>query len=57
MDPREDFDAFYRAHVRGVLAYFARRVYSPGLAADLTAETFAAALPSRARFDPARGDA
>ena len=57
MDPREDFDDFYRVHVRAVLAYFARRVDSPEVAADLTAETFAAALASRDRFDPARGEA
>jgi RNA polymerase sigma-70 factor (ECF subfamily) len=51
----DDFDAFYRAHVRDVLAFFVRRTGRGELAADLTAETFAAALASRDRFDPARG--
>jgi RNA polymerase sigma factor (sigma-70 family) len=38
------FDVFYRRHRNAVLAYHARRVRDPELAADLTAETFAAAL-------------
>jgi RNA polymerase sigma factor (sigma-70 family) len=38
------FDAFYRRHREVVLAYLAQRVREPELAADLTAETFAAAL-------------
>ena len=33
-----------------LLGYFARRVHDPEVAADLTAETFAAALASRRRF-------
>jgi RNA polymerase sigma factor (sigma-70 family) len=49
------FDAFYRRHVRRVLAYLAARTSDPELAADLTAETFAAALEGVGRFDPARG--
>jgi RNA polymerase sigma factor (sigma-70 family) len=57
VDPLDDFDAFYRANVRGVLAFFARRTRHPELAADLTAETFAAALAGRRRFDPTRGNA
>ena len=36
-----------------LLGYFARRVHDPEIAADLTAETFAAALVSRRRFRPA----
>jgi DNA-directed RNA polymerase specialized sigma24 family protein len=46
-DDPEAFAQFYRAHVRGVVAYFRRRVGSAELAADLTAETFAAALAGR----------
>ena len=38
------FDVFYRRHCAAVLAFHARRVREPELAADLTAETFAAAL-------------
>jgi RNA polymerase sigma-70 factor (ECF subfamily) len=38
------FDLFYRRHCRAVLAFHAQRVGQPELAADLTAETFAAAL-------------
>jgi RNA polymerase sigma factor (sigma-70 family) len=38
------FDEFYRRHRNAVLAYHAGRVRDPELAADLTAETFAAAL-------------
>ena len=34
-----------------------RRTRNAELAADLTAETFAAALVARARFDPGRGSA
>jgi RNA polymerase sigma factor (sigma-70 family) len=56
-DDPEAFAQFYRAHVRGVVAYFRRRVGSAELAADLTAETFAAALAGRRRFAPDRGPA
>jgi RNA polymerase sigma factor (sigma-70 family) len=38
------FDVFYRRHCGAVLAFHAGRVREPELAADLTAETFAAAL-------------
>lgn len=44
------FAAFYRRHVDGVLAYFAVRTRRPEVAADLTAETFAAALRGVARY-------
>jgi RNA polymerase sigma-70 factor (ECF subfamily) len=43
-DGRGGFDAFYRRHRDAVLSFHARRVAEPELAADLTAETFAAAL-------------
>ena len=38
------FAAFYRRYADAVLAYFAVRTRRPDVAADLTAETFAAAL-------------
>jgi RNA polymerase sigma factor (sigma-70 family) len=38
------FDVFYTRHCRAVLAFHARQVREPELAADLTAETFASAL-------------
>jgi RNA polymerase sigma-70 factor (ECF subfamily) len=44
------FVAFYREHSRGLLAYFARRTLDAEVAADLTAETFAAAYAVRTRF-------
>lgn len=53
----EAFAAFYRRHVRALTAYFWRRVRDPEVAADLTAETFAAALAGARRFDPERGSA
>jgi len=53
----EAFAVFYRRHVHGLLAFFARRTHDAELAADLTAETFAAALVSRARYRPAAGAA
>jgi RNA polymerase sigma-70 factor (ECF subfamily) len=43
---------FYDRHARAVLEYFARRTRDPDSAADLTAETFAAAIVARARFRP-----
>jgi len=53
----EAFAAFYRRHVTPLLGYFLRRTGNAELAADLTAETFAAALDGLHRFDPARGPA
>ena len=55
----EAFGRFYARNEDFVLALFARRVGGGGgaeLAADLTAETFACALASRASFDDARGE-
>jgi|SRR4051812_45018775 len=49
------FEEFYVRHVETVLGFFARRTSDPDLAADLTAETFAAALASRGRYRPAAG--
>ena len=51
------FAAFYRRHERLVLGFFMRRTANPELAADLAAETFAAALDTVRRFDPHRGPA
>jgi RNA polymerase sigma factor (sigma-70 family) len=57
-DPQA-FAVFYRRHVRGVLAFFRRRVADAEVAFDLTAETFAAALEACPRYqprpEPARG--
>ena len=63
MDPRSDadllrasardaeaFGAFYDRHAVALLAFFARRTADPQAAADLTAETFAAAFVSRRRY-------
>jgi RNA polymerase sigma-70 factor, ECF subfamily len=51
------FELFYLRHVDGVLGFFARRTRDAELAADLTAETFAAALLGRRRFRPQAGAA
>ena len=52
-----DFALFYRRYAEDVVAYFARRVRDAEAAADLTAETFAAAVVARERFRPERGSA
>lgn len=51
------FAEFYRRYERPVAGYFVRAVGSGEVAVDLTAEAFAEALSSVARFDPARGQA
>jgi RNA polymerase sigma factor (sigma-70 family) len=51
------FERFYRRNFESVLGFFARRTRDPELAADLTAETFAAALSSRRGYRPERGRA
>src|ERR671930_1576639 len=51
------FELFYCRHVDPLLGFFARRTRDAELAADLTAETFAAALASRARYRPEAGTA
>ncbi len=48
----EAFAVFYRRHLRSVLAYLIRRTGRPDLAADLAAETFAAALQSLPTYRP-----
>jgi len=55
-----DPDAFaelYRRHHAVLAGYFLRRTGSAEWAADLTAETFAAALHRSARYDPGKGTA
>ena len=51
----EAFSALYEARAEDVLRFFARRTLDPQTAADLTAETFAAAVESRGNFDHALG--
>lgn len=46
------FVAFYRCHLAAVLGFFLRRTGDPELTADLTAETFAAALLAADRYRP-----
>lgn len=51
------FGVFYARHVRAVLHYHYRRTHDADVAADLTSETFAAALHGASRFDFRRGTA
>ena len=51
------FEEFYVRHVDTLLGFFARRTRDAELAADLTAETFAAALSARRRYRPEAGAA
>jgi hypothetical protein len=51
------FAAFYRRHVAELLRDFVGRTNNAPLAADLCAETFAAALDGAHRFDPSDGSA
>lgn len=55
-DP-DSFELFYARHAEAVLGFLARRTRDPELAADLTAETFAAALAGRRRYAPGQGAA
>src|SRR3954452_7738917 len=71
MDPRSDeellqatvagepdaFAAFYRRHARQMTGFFVRRTGNAEMAADLVAETFAAALEGCRRYEPARAPA
>lgn len=52
----EAFGAFYRRHVRKVTAFHLARTHEAQDAADLTAETFAAALEALDRYEPERGE-
>jgi RNA polymerase sigma factor (sigma-70 family) len=53
----EAFAEFYRRHAPTLLGYLTRRIGDAELAADLTAETFAAALEGLPRFRPELGEA
>jgi RNA polymerase sigma factor (sigma-70 family) len=53
----EAFGLFYSRRVNAVLAFFLRRTGDRELAADLTAETFAAALAALPRYRPDRSAA
>ena len=53
----EAFAVFYRRHLRSVLAYLVHRTGRRDLAADLAAETFAAALQALPRYEPLPGQA
>ncbi len=46
------FAAFYDRYERSLVSYFARRTGDPEVAADLTAEVFAAALGAAHRYRP-----
>ena len=50
-----EFERLYRANVDAVTAYFARRAADPQVVADLTADTFVAAITSFKSFDPRKG--
>jgi RNA polymerase sigma-70 factor (ECF subfamily) len=52
-----EFERLYRANVDAVTAYFARRAAEPQVVADLTADTFVAAITSFESFDPRKGTA
>ena len=51
------FGELYRRHCRALTGYFVRRTRSPEMAADLVAETFAAALEHARQYDPGKGPA
>lgn len=52
---RAIFADLYRTHASDLLAWFKSRTFSGEVAADLVAETFAAALSDYGRFDADRG--
>ncbi len=49
-----EFERVYRSQFGAVASYFARRYDAPQLVADLTADTFVAAIQSFRDFDPAK---
>jgi RNA polymerase sigma factor (sigma-70 family) len=51
------FSVFYRRHLATVVGWCVRRTRDPDLAADLTAEVFAAVLVSAARYQPSGEEA
>jgi RNA polymerase sigma-70 factor (ECF subfamily) len=56
-DDAAAFGVFYRRYERPMLAYFRRRTGDAELAADLTAEVFAAALAGCRRYRPGEAPA
>jgi RNA polymerase sigma-70 factor (ECF subfamily) len=54
-DATAEFERVYRDCVDSVTAFFARRSTDPHEVADLTADTFVAAITSFATFDPRKG--
>lgn len=44
------FEVFYLRHAATLVGFFQRRTHDPEMAADLTSETFAAALAGRRRY-------
>ncbi len=52
---REDFERVYAEHAQAIFAFLAYRTGDRGLAQDLLADTFEAALRSRRGYDRARG--
>ena len=52
-----DFGGFYRRNLDRVLAFCAQRTSEPELAADVAAETFAAALIARRKYRAEQGSA
>lgn len=50
------FELFYRRHVDSVVRFASRRLTQPADVADLTADTFVAALTSAAAYRPERGE-
>jgi RNA polymerase sigma-70 factor (ECF subfamily) len=51
------FSAFYRRHLTLVVGWCVRRTGDPELAADLTAEVFAAVLVAAVRYEPSQDSA
>ncbi len=49
---RDAFTAFYRRHLRVVLAFLLRETRDPELSADLTAEVFATVMLAARRYEP-----
>ncbi len=50
----EEFERLYRAEFGQVVSYFARHFSDPQLVADLTADTFVAAIRAFPQYDPQR---
>ncbi len=57
LEDADSFAEFYRRHARRLAGWLMRLTGDAEVAADLTAETFAAALAGRHRYDPRRAAA